>query len=494
LEKNLKLMKAIPRKTYNKEQFVETIKTMLPDAPFLQKLVRQFQARQMILKEYSENDSLYVILDGKVSQVKEGDQVNTKIDKQGPGDFIGLLSFQTGEPVFTSARAETDVTVLVIDHENFDELINKYPDVSNTLQGLIFTNLSDRYRRVVTLHVEVDVLSQELKREKDQLKRTIQELEHTRNMLISQEKMAVLGELTAGLAHEMNNPASALLRSVEFLITNLPGMLEKASRLPETRMVRYFFEMGQQRVFSSSAQQRERMRELSAGLPHMKRSEIRVLSELNQEAYEKLLPFAHDEKQQELLNLYLEAFQAGVFMTGIRLSTARIEYLVKSLKSFSRHTHSEREVMDIRTGIMETLQMLGSHLKNVKVEPNLPDVPPISAFAGEINQVWTNIIINACDAMEHKGSLFISCREEEGFVEVRIGDTGPGVADKNKKKIFDSSFTTKTAGGEFGLGIGLAITKSIIEKHEGTVDVTDREGGGAEFVVRLPVYKRDTSA
>ncbi len=485
-----KRVKAIHRK-YSKEEFVQTIKEMLPDSELLQSLVRHFKEGDMILREFSKNDCLFVILDGYVSQVKEGDKVNTRIDKQGPGDFIGLLSFQTGEPVFTSARAKTDVRTMAIDHDSYEELNEKFPEVSNTLQGLIFSNLSDRYRRVVTLHVEVDLLSQRLKLEQKQLRDTIRELEHTRNMLVSQEKMAVLGELTSGLAHEMNNPASALLRSVDYLVNYLPGMLEKASLLSDKGLIRFFFDCGQKRVFSSSKEQREKAKKLAARFPHLKRSDVRVLAEMGEEAFEKILPFVGKEKHKKLLDLYIEGFQAGVFMNGIRLSAARIEYLVKSLKSFSRQSQGKSEVMDIRTGIMETLNILGNHLKDIKVEVSLPDVMPVNCFAGEINQLWTNIIVNACDAMENRGNLFISCgMEGEEYVWVEIADSGPGVPDKYKKKIFDSSFTTKAAGGEFGLGIGLAITKSIVEKHQGTIEVFDRKGGGAVFKVRLPSYSR----
>lgn len=139
---------------------------------------------------------------------------------------------------------------------------------------------------------------------------------------------------------------------------------------------------------------------------------------------------------------------------------------------------------------METLQILGNQLKNVNVDVNLPEIPGVSCIPGEINQVWTNIIINACDAMGNKGDLFISCGlTSEDYVWVKIADNGPGIPDKFKKKIFDSSFTTKTAGGEFGLGIGLAICKGIIEKHQGTIMVNDRQGGGAEFLVSLPVQQ-----
>lgn len=461
---------------------------MLPDSPFLKALVRHFQPGEVILAENGHNDCLFVILDGVVNQVKKGEQNDTRIDRQGSGDFIGLLSFQTGEPVFTTATAQTKVTVLAINHDQFDELIHKFPQVSNTLQGLIFSNLSDRYRRVVGLHVEVDQLTQELKKEKQQLKKTIGELEQTRNMLISQEKMAVLGELTAGLAHEMNNPASALLRSVDFLITYLPGMLQKASHLKDSGLVPFFFEQGQKRIFRSSMEQRTRMTELAKTFPGLKRTQVRVLADMEQEALDEIAPFARNEHQTELFSLFLEAFQAGIFLHGIQLSAGRIEHLVKSLKSFSRQSNGQKEVIDIRSGIMETLQILGSQLKNVNVEVDLPEIPPVSCHPGEINQVWTNLIINAIDAMESRGKLFVSCgMESHERVWVRVADNGPGVPDKVKKKIFDSSFTTKTAGGEFGLGLGLAISKGIIEKHQGTIQVQDRPGGGAQFVVLLPV-------
>jgi len=110
----------------------------------------------------------------------------------------------------------------------------------------------------------------------------------------------------------------------------------------------------------------------------------------------------------------------------------------------------------------------------------------------EENQVWTNIIINACDAMDDEGRLFINCgTSSDNQVWVTFADNGPGVPDALKTKVFESSFTTKTAGGEFGLGIGLAISKSIIQKHSGSLSVRDRMGGGAEFVVHLPAYSKE---
>lgn len=481
-------MQTNPRNTYDKAGFIKAIKEMLPQSDLLSSLLRTYNKGQMLLREGEFNDCLHIILEGFTMQVKENEGEDIDIDIQGPGGFIGLLSFQTGEPVFTSVRAKTQVSTLSIDHDNFDRFLNQYPEISKTLQGLIFSNLSERYRRVVTLHLEVAILSRELEKERNHLQKAIQELEHTRNAMVSQEKMAILGELTAGLAHEMNNPASALLRSVDYLMLNLPVMLQRASHLPDTGQVRYFFEYGTERQVMSTTAQRDRMKVLQTRYPGVSRSNIRIMAEMNDELLNKLEPFIGQGEKQELFQLLLEAYQSGVFLTSIRLSTSRIEDLVKSLKSYSRQTGTQPEPADIRAGIRETLLILGNRLNDIQLEVNLHDIPAIKCFVGELNQVWTNLIINACDAMNNRGKLFVSCGwdEQNRQVWVKIADNGPGVDDAIKKRIFDSSFTTKTAGGDFGLGIGLAISKGIIEKHLGCIDVFDRQGGGAEFRVLLP--------
>ena len=480
-------MKSLRHKIFNSDVFVAAIKALIPESPFIQGMILHYPQGSIILHEGAENDSLYVIIEGNVAMEKGETRKRTRIDIQGPGDFFGLLSFHTGEPVFTTSIAHTDASLLVVNHQNYEELIIKYPNLSNALQGLIFSNLADRYRRVVSLHVHVDYLTQELKKEKEQLKQTIKQLEKTRTTLVSHEKMAVLGQLTAGLAHEMNNPASALLRSVDFLTTNLPDMLDKASLYPERNLVRYFFEIGQKRVFISSEEQREKTRILSDKFPHLNRSYIRVLADMSQDAFDIIVPYVRNIKRQQQAHLYLDAFQAGVFVSGIRISSKRIENLVKSLRNFNRQSYGEMELVDIRNGLKDTLLLLGNRLKNITVETLLPDVPLINCLPGEINQVWTNIIINACDALGGKGELYISCAEGiPGTVCVTIADNGQGIPNKFKKRIFDTNFTTKTAGGEFGLGLGLSISKNIIEKHQGTIFVGDRPGGGAMFKVCLP--------
>lgn len=493
LEQAGEIVKASNQNTYDKKSVVARIKELLPSSKLLDRLRKTYREGEIILKENQKNNSLFIIIDGYVAQMKSSAGLNTAIDFQGAGDFFGLLSFHTGEPAFTSAKASTDVTVLVIDHDSFELFLNKYPEISKFIQGLIFSNLAERYRRVVTLHVEVALLSNQLEQERNQLQRAIQELEKTRNLLISQEKMATLGELIAGLAHEINNPASALLRSVDYLLTSLPDMAERASALSDTGLVRYFFEAGIHRKHGDSGGVRSRMKELAKDYPKLNRTSLRVLAEMNEDVFKKIKPFTDNPKHSDHLQLLIDAYQSGLFLAGIRLSTSRIEYLVKSLKSYSRQTGSKPEVADIREGLRETLLILSNRLKDIEVHTELPEVPEVRCYIGELNQVWTNIIINACDAMEDNGSLFVACGlDDDGFIWVKIADSGPGIPDLIKNRIFDSSFTTKTAGGDFGLGIGLAIAKGVVEKHRGTIKVQDRIGGGAEFLIRLPAHTGDS--
>ncbi|MFO8023366.1 MAG: ATP-binding protein [Perlabentimonas sp.] len=486
---NPKVIEEAARSLYDKKTFVENINQLIPDSKLLKQLLVTFEPDEIILAEGQKNDNLYVVLDGEVAQQKEGEDVTANIGLLGPGDFCGLLSFQTGEPIFLSIKAHSKVTALAFNHKTFDTFLNRYPEISRTLQGLIFSNLAERYRSVVGLHLEVAHLTRELERERNQLQKAIRELESTRNALISQEKMATLGELTAGLAHEINNPASALLRSVDYLTTNMPLIIGKLSANADVGLVRFMMEAGLNRKYADSTERRARMKHFSKMFPHLQRNMLRVIAEMDSSVVYSIKPFAEKESRTDTLQLLLDAYQSGVFLNSIRLSTSRIEFLVKSLKSYSRQPGKMPEMADIREGIHETLHILGHRLKDVKVHLDLQDIPPVSCFVGELNQVWTNLIINACDAIGDNGDIFISCgiAPDENAVWIKIADSGPGIPDSLKKKIFSPSFTTKTAGGEFGLGIGLPISQGIIEKHQGEISVTNRDGGGAEFVINLPL-------
>jgi signal transduction histidine kinase len=165
--------------------------------------------------------------------------------------------------------------------------------------------------------------------------------------------------------------------------------------------------------------------------------------------------------------------------------------MVRSLRSYSKQNHGDLELIDIRQGLEDTLLILGNKLKNFDFHINMRDIPKVKCHSGEINQVWTNLIINATDAMEESGILKIECGFDLGYVWVKISDSGPGIKPELIEEIFKPNYTTKTASGSFGLGLGLTISNEIVQKHGGKIEVENIPGGGARFTVFLPVNEDD---
>jgi len=193
--------------------------------------------------------------------------------------------------------------------------------------------------------------------------------------------------------------------------------------------------------------------------------------------------------------MLLRWFEIGVFLRNIQVSGNRIGGIVQSLRGYSRDSNTEEESADIVQGIRETLLIVGNRLKNVKVVLHLSDVLRVRCRPGEINQVWTNVILNACDAMEDKGTLSIRTEVSEGeTAAVTISDSGPGVPLEVLRKIFEPNFTTKNASGSFGLGLGLAISHEIVHKYGGTISLHNAPEGGAVCTVVLPLAPSATTS
>ncbi len=188
------------------------------------------------------------------------------------------------------------------------------------------------------------------------------------------------------------------------------------------------------------------------------------------------------------LDFYLHYFELGKMFQNIESAGNRISGLVRSLKSYSRtDTDREWEMVDIREGIHDTLQLTSNRIKFYDIQIALDDVPNIRANPAALNQVWTNIILNAADAMGKNGSLIIQCSSDDEQIEVVIRDSGPGIPDEIIDKIFDSNFSTKKSDVKFGLGLGLSISRDIVQQHGGDISVKNDSDGGAVFTVRLPI-------
>ena len=347
------------------------------------------------------------------------------------------------------------------------------------------------------LEEKVRVRTQDLTQAKGDLERAYEELSQAEMNLIHSEKMASLGQLVAGIAHEINTPSSAIGAAVYNLADDLralPGQVRVLvdEGLPAAESEPLFAliaraltpEPGRR---SSSADIRQRTRSLEASLSAAGLDGTRELA----------LTFSRLGFADELQALvargplgpaaaaFLEnAGRLALAVQDVRLSIGTITRLVKALKGYSQLDQAEMTEADVHDGIETTLTILRSQIRyGVAVERRYATVPPVTANVHELNQVWTNLIHNALQAMGGNGRLTIETWQEDSFVGVRISDSGPGIPEGIRGRIFDPFFTTKDQGE--GTGLGLGIARQIVQRHHGQIRV-DSQPGRTSFEVRLP--------
>ncbi|MEI5583266.1 MULTISPECIES: hybrid sensor histidine kinase/response regulator [unclassified Agromyces] len=336
------------------------------------------------------------------------------------------------------------------------------------------------------------------------LEDTIQRINTMQDQLLLQEKMASLGRLSAGMAHEMNNPASAAQRGASQAI-------DVFARLQEAQI-----ELGRLGLYGTRL---EKLRELDALAAARAREPVELgaveRSDREADVEEWLdarsvpsggdlaasivsLGIVRDDLEAlgevfgaEGLPVVVEwlGLKSSIYalLSEIVVGTDRIVELVRALKMYTYMDQAPVQDVDVRAGLDDTLVILHNKLKQgVRVVREFePDLPLIQAYASELNQVWTNLIDNAIDAMHGEGTLTLRARRAGDQVEVQVEDDGPGVPDDIRSKLFDLFFTTKAPGQ--GTGLGLAISRNIIvKKHRGEFELDSRDGC-TRFTVRLPI-------
>jgi len=442
---------------------------------------QSYAAGDIILREGDINSSLYILLEGTAQLLKRSaDGRGIPVDLLGPGSLLGILSFWTGSPSFSDSIAASDLKLLILDMRNFERGVAEDAAFARVTQQLLVANLSDRYRRVVGLNLKVAGLTKELERERNALQEAVDDLHRTRNKLIHQEKLATMGQLLAGIAHEINNPSSALMKNVEQLTRELPvlfvGMPVHAGIL----------RAGMEAPYLSSGEARDRLQFLQERYPALSRSLCRRLSRLPESAMQPLSEALASKNEDELERL-LRIFEVGTALQSIRLAEARMTRLVKSLKSYSRQ--DERDVQSVRLDdcIRDTLTVMNHRLKLYDLQLELADLPEVSCRPGEINQILTNLLSNACEATPEGRVITVRTGMEPDAVWVEIGDQGHGIPEDLIEAIFRPNVTTKRGAGDFGLGLGLAISRDLALKHHGRLSAKNRKEGGAVFRLTLPV-------
>jgi signal transduction histidine kinase len=433
--------------------------------------LRRHAIGEVIAPALAPVEALFIILSGRVAMYDDSGSARRKLIEWGQGDVTGLLPYSRLQAPPGFHLVEEPADILTIPGRHLEALSRECHAVTTQLVRVML----DRARH--------------FQRE---------DLHHAR--------LASLGRLAAGLAHELDNPASAVVRGAKLLVP----LLREADAA-----ARAFGEAGMS-TDRLEAIEKLRLDCLATPLQH-------VRSPLEQAQHEEavtdwldghgvdlenveslaetpltlaMLDELAETVEPALLEAVLRWVAAGCAVHGLGAelgdAAVRISDLVKAVKGFTQmDAAATPQAVDVELGLSQTLAVLRAkaRAKSVRITITIESgLPPVRAVAGELNQVWANLIENAVDAVEASGSVEVSAHAAGDVVVVRIADDGPGVPTDIQEKIFEPFFTTKPVGE--GTGLGLDIVRRIVDRHGGSIELSSRPGH-TEFRISVPVHAHD---
>jgi signal transduction histidine kinase len=425
-------------------------------------------------------DGVVVVLAGSVALDRATEVGELRLHHASTGPVVGLLSLTQQRQAFFTARATTDVLVVHISLEQLDHALAVEPDVGAAMAAATARALARRLRRAEQLQVEKIQLNRELDRERASLATALHELEGARLELVESARMATLGELSAGIAHELNNPASAVTRAASFIAEDLVALLVEH---PDGDALTAAFEAGLASSPLPTARQRALRAEMTEVVHDGTLARRLVDAGLSDaETVRRLLRRRSPARRERLAT----AAELGAAVRNLDRGTTRISELVRSLRGYARPTDRAIEV-DVVATIDDALHLVAHRLDGLEVvRDDEPDLPTITGHPGALGQVWTNLVLNAVEALDGTGRLAIRTEHGDDEVVVTVADDGPGIPPELLDRLFEPRFTTKHGRVRYGLGLGLAISERIVHEHGGTIEVTS-EPGQTVLRVRLPV-------
>jgi signal transduction histidine kinase len=433
---------------------------------------RRFAAGDVVFRKGDKPEAMVVYLEGELHAYwDESDHDQVYISRAGERstEVSGMLPFSRMTAFQVTGYAVTDVRLLWFPVALFPEMMQRMPLLVQRLVGI----MSDRVRESTTLDQQ-------------------------------QDKLMALGKLSAGLAHELNNPAAGATRAANDLIETLQEL-----RAADMRLCSHDLTATQQAsidAFESKAidhtataeqlnslEQSDREDEISGWLEahgikeSWKFSANLVEAGMDSAALEQLLGEIPPTATADVLSRVNCQLAAAKLAAEIKNATTRISELVGAIKEYSYMDQAKVQDLDVHKGLDNTLLILKYKLKkkNISVTRDYAEsLPLIKAYGSELNQVWTNLIVNAVDAMKEGGTLKVRTKREPTDIMIEIRDNGAGIPASVRSRIFEPFFTTKPVGE--GTGLGLDTVARIIRKHRGNVRFESKPGDTC-FQVRLPI-------
>ena len=424
----------------------------------------RLKAGDTYFREGDPADAMFVVLEGQL-QVRGDLGGETVVIVLKPGDVTGVLPFSRMKQFTVGARAVTDVRVLRFPSSLFPDLVQKMPELTQRLVGL----MSDRIRETTRREQQRD-------------------------------RLASLGKLSAGLAHELNNPASAAKRAASQLREVLKKIRDASHELG-SRDLTAAQKSEIEKLEASFVQSNEvptdplAVSDLEDHIDSLLRSHGQndlwqmaadlARKNIQPEALESLFATLDSGTARAALVRIAASVEVATLLNEIESGTSRISDLVRAIKEYTYMDQTPLQNVDIVKSLETTLTILNHKLKHgVVVERDYPKIPLlVNSFGSELNQVWTNIIDNAIDAMGGEGKLQVRTYREDNYVVVEIVDNGPGISPEIQSHIFEPFFTTKGVGE--GTGLGLDTVQRIVKKHRGNIQFSSKPGD-TRFQVWLP--------
>lgn len=409
----------------------------------------------------------YVVLEGELQVTRTVNGQPTVMGTTPPGIVGGELALLNRTPSQVTAQAIMPSRLLVLDERAFRESFANCP----VFGSRIFQIAAERTQGYASY-------------------------------VKQQEKMAALGKLSAGLAHELNNPAAAARRAAQTLREGLMALHQRTMQLNTlglneqqlTALVTFQQQAAEQAANVpplSPLEQSDREDALDEWLDEhgvvgaWEMTAAFVTAGVTAEQLNSLVASLPPDSVAYVVTWLYQALATAGLLEEIEQSTRRISDLVSAVKAYTYMDQAPTQQVDIHKGLENTLMVMKHKLQNIHlIRQYDPQLPTILARGSELNQVWTNLLDNAIDALNGTGKIWVITRYENNFVMVEIADDGPGIPEEVQVRLFEPFFTTKDVG--IGTGLGLDISYRIIRQHNGTIEVRS-EPGRTRFIVRLPV-------